>query len=57
MKVENTIVDWCNFCREICENHVIDNDDTIGGLDAQGFSETVEFHESKFFHRKYHRGQ
>jgi hypothetical protein len=53
----HTIVDWCSFCREVCEQHLIDHPTVIGGLDENCQSKTVEIDESKFFHRKYHRGQ
>ena len=52
----HTIVDWFNFCRDICaqwlENHPME----IGGIDENGESLVVEIDETKFFHRKYHRG-
>ena len=48
----NTVVDWFNFCREdigvFLERHATE----IGG-----FGEIVEIDETKYFHRKYHRGQ
>jgi hypothetical protein len=48
---------WCSFFREVCEGYLIDNPSVIGGLDNVGNSKIVEIDESKFFHRKYHRGQ
>jgi hypothetical protein len=53
----HTTVDWCSFFREVCEGYLIDNPLIIGGLDDVGNSKIVEIDESKFFHRKYHRGQ
>jgi hypothetical protein len=48
---------WYSFFREVCEGYLIDNPLIIGGLDDVGNSKIVEIDESKFFHRKYHRGQ
>lgn len=56
-KSHNTMVDWCNFCREVCEHYLEANPMVIGGLNDDGTSKIVEIDETKFFHRKYHRGQ
>ena len=53
----NTVVDWMSFCRDVCEQWLEDNSVEIGGLDENGEPKVVEIDESKFFHRKYHRGQ
>jgi transposase-like protein len=49
---KNTIVDWYNFCRDVCvkalENHDVQK---IGGV-----GKIVEIDESKFGKRKYHKG-
>jgi hypothetical protein len=37
-----TIIDWCSFCRDICEQHLIENPEVIGGLHENGFSKVVE---------------
>ena len=52
-----TIVDWCNFFRDECENWVERHSGEIGGMDDNGEPIVVEIDESKYFHRKYHRGQ
>ena len=50
------IVDWCNFMREECQVWLTNNNEQIGGMDANG-EPIVEIDESKYFNRKYHRGQ
>lgn len=52
----NTAVDWCNFLREECEQWISNNSEEIGGMDAAGEAIVVEIDETKYFHRKYHRG-
>ena len=52
-----TIIDWCNFFRDECETWVENNSGEIGGIDDNGDAVVVEVDESKYFHRKYHRGQ
>jgi hypothetical protein len=53
----HTKVAWCAFCRDVCEQYLIDNPQVIGGLNDDMTAKVVEIDESKFFHRKYHRGQ
>ncbi|KAK7507258.1 hypothetical protein BaRGS_00001193 [Batillaria attramentaria] len=53
-----TIIDWSNFIREVCEEDLRLHPQQVGGLDeATGQPIIVEIDESKYFHRKYHRGQ
>ncbi|KAK6962554.1 hypothetical protein BgiMline_032659 [Biomphalaria glabrata] len=53
-----TIIDWCNFCRDECENYIERHGLLeIGGIDENGDPIVVEIDETKYFHRKYHRGQ
>ncbi|XP_059178042.1 uncharacterized protein LOC131957326 [Physella acuta] len=54
---ENSVVDWCKFMREECSNWMQRNGTQVGGLDDHGEPIVVEIDESKYFHRKYHRGQ
>jgi len=49
---DNTIVDWSNFCREVCEEIVLERSSPIGGQGVR-----VQIDESKFGKRKYHRGR
>jgi len=43
--------------REECAVWLANNTDEIGGVDNNGLPIVVEIDESKYFHRKYHRGQ
>jgi hypothetical protein len=54
---EKTVIDWCNFMREECETWLNNNPIELGGTDENGDPIVVEIDESKYFHRKYHRGQ
>lgn len=54
---EPTVVDWCNFMREECQVWLTNNNEQIGGMNENGEPIIVEIDESKYFHRKYHRGQ
>jgi predicted RNA-binding Zn-ribbon protein involved in translation (DUF1610 family) len=47
----NTIVDWCMFCREVCEVVLVEESQQIGGEGKR-----VQIDESKVGKRKYHRG-
>jgi len=49
---DNTIVYWSNFCREVCEEIVLERSSPIGGQGVR-----VQIDESKFGKRKYHRGR
>ncbi len=53
---DHTMVDWANLLREVCGNHEIAHFRQLGGFDGQGVPIVVEIDESKYFHRKYHRG-
>ena len=54
---DQTMVDWYNSFREICVRWNDMNAQELGGFDVNGYGIVVEIDESKYFHRKYHRGQ
>ena len=49
---DHTLVDWKNFCREVCVEILEKNSEKIGGE-----GKIVEIDESKFGKRKFHRGR
>ena len=49
---EKTVIDWFNFCRDVCIHRVMENVQQIGGI-----GEIVEIDESKFVKAKYNRGR
>lgn len=53
----STMVDWANFCRDICVRWVANNNIQLGGMTQAGAPIEVEIDESRFFHRKYQRGR
>ena len=55
---EKSVVDWFNFCRDVCID-LLDSDLAIGSASdvIGGEGITVEIDESKFGKRKYHRGK
>lgn len=54
---KNTAVEWSKDIREICMVRMIDETETIGGLDENQNPIVVEIDESIFFKRKYNRGR
>ena len=52
----HTTVDWCNFCRDVCEEWIENHSQPIGSFDENFEPKTVEIDESYFFRRKYNRG-
>ncbi|XP_071482493.1 uncharacterized protein [Diadema antillarum] len=53
----HTACAWTNFLREVCSLYEIDHFEQLGGFDEGGNPIIVEVDESKYSHRKYHRGQ
>ena len=47
----HTLVDWYNFCRDVCIDILVKDNLKIGGP-----GHFVEIDESKFGRRKYHKG-
>ena len=49
---KNTVVDWFNFCRDLCARYMDEHNEKIGGV-----GKVVEIDEAKFGKRKYNRGR
>ena len=49
---DETVVDWYNFCREVCSEVIEKENVKVGGP-----GKVVEIDESKFGKRKYHKGR
>ncbi|CAI9725412.1 XP_029639225.1uncharacterized protein LOC115214241 [Octopus vulgaris] len=54
---KNTIVDWCNFLREVVEWDLQKSPTVLGGVGEDGTPIVVELGESKFLNSRYHKGQ
>ena len=54
---EKPLLDWYNFLRDVAREYLTNNPYHLGGFDDEGKPRVVEIDESKYFHRKYHRGQ
>ncbi|KAK6993536.1 hypothetical protein BgiMline_010089 [Biomphalaria glabrata] len=54
---KSIVTDWCNFMREECDKSNVRHATQIGGVDEDFNPIVVEIDETKYFHRKYHRGQ
>lgn len=55
---ESTVVDWSNFCREVCKAWVERQQfHEIGGIKENGEPIIVEIDETKYYHRKSHTGR
>lgn len=54
---DHTVVKWCSTLRRECSVWLAQHPIEVGGVDENGMSIVVEIDESKYFHRKYHRGQ
>jgi len=54
---DETVVDWYNFVKDICGLWVTDHGGLIGGTDPTGNAIEVQIDESKFMHRKFHKGR
>ena len=52
IKSDNTIVDWLQFCREICAGYFMNHPRRIGGVGS-----VVEIDEALLVKRKYNRGR
>ena len=54
---EPTIIDWCNFIRDVCEEFIQNNPQQLGGFHDNGepIGLIIEIDESKYFLRKYER--
>ena len=54
---KSTVSEWYHRFRVACEEIVESKFEPLGGLNEEGESIIAEIDESKFFHRKYDRGQ
>jgi transposase-like protein len=52
-----TVIDWYNFCRDICISWNNRNPVEIGGFDDNGHPTIVEVDETVIYKRKYQRGR
>ena len=53
-KNKHSLVNWCNFIREVCEQYLETHQQQHGGSHDDGSPIVVEIDESKYFHRKHH---
>jgi len=53
----DTIVNYNNYFRLECHNWILNQQQQLGGFDANGQPRYVEVDESYFFYQKYHKGR
>lgn len=54
---KNIVIEWAQYSKEICRIRMLEETETIGGVDDNGDPIVIKIDESLFFKRKYYRGR